>query len=92
MRIEGKLRWVHSASTSRHNLIFVQNRRGTQGMDAAGALPCFTGVAMHDVWAPYDSYTSVTHALCGAHILKLCRSLAVRDRGVGRRLDGQRHV
>ena len=25
---------------------------------------------MHDVWAPYDTYTSCTHALCGAHVLR----------------------
>ena len=28
-------------------------------MDAAGVLPRFTGVAVHDAWAPYDTYQSV---------------------------------
>jgi len=31
-------------------------------MDAAGVLPAFTGVAVHDAWAPYDTYTAATHA------------------------------
>lgn len=39
-------------------------------MDAAGVLPRFTGTAVHDAWAPYDTYTNATHALCGAHVLR----------------------
>jgi transposase len=70
LRVEGKLRWVHSASTGKYNLIFVHDRRGTKGMDAAGVLPEFTGIAVHDTWAPYDSYQALTHALCGAHVLR----------------------
>jgi hypothetical protein len=36
----------------------VHQRRGAQAMDAMGILPSFTGVAIHDAWAPYDTYTS----------------------------------
>jgi hypothetical protein len=39
-------------------------------MDAAGVLPTFAGIAVHDAWAPYDTYKVVTHALCGAHVLR----------------------
>lgn len=53
LRVAGRLRWVHSASTGKYSLIFVHERRGTQGMDAAGVLPEFAGVAVHDAWAPY---------------------------------------
>jgi transposase len=70
LRVEGKLRWVHSASTGKYSLITVHDRRGTKGMDAAGVLPEFTGIAVHDAWAPYDTYKAVTHALCGAHALR----------------------
>lgn len=70
LRVEGKLRWVHSASTDKYSLITLHDRRGTKGMDAAGVLPEFTGIAVHDVWAPYDTYKAVTHALCGAHVLR----------------------
>jgi transposase len=41
-----------------------------KGMDAAGVLPRFTGTAVHDAWAPYDTYTKATHALCNAHALR----------------------
>jgi transposase len=70
LRVEGRLRWVHSASTGKYSLIFVHDRRGTRGMDAAGVLPEFAGVAVHDAWAPYDTYSRITHALCNAHVLR----------------------
>ena len=70
LRVAGRLRWVHSASTGKYSLITVHDRRGTEGMDAAGVLPEFTGVAVHDAWAPYDTYKALTHALCNAHVLR----------------------
>jgi transposase len=47
----------------------VQAKRGQQAMDAAGVLPWFGGVAVHDGWLPYWRYP-LTHALCGAHLLR----------------------
>jgi hypothetical protein len=67
-RVEGRLHWVHSASTGGWSLITVHRKRGTAALDAAGVLPAFTGVAVHDAWAPYDTYTDATHALCNAHL------------------------
>ena len=69
-RVAGKLAWVHSASSGKFALITVHPRRGRQAMDAAGVLPAFAGIAVHDCWAPYDSYSHVTHALCNAHALR----------------------
>src|SRR5208282_3986275 len=70
-RVAGKLAWVHSASSGRHVLVTVHSKRGTEGMKAAGVLPAFTGIACHDAWAPYDTYSGVAgHALCNAHILR----------------------
>lgn len=69
-RVEAKLAWAHSASTPTDSLITVHPRRGTAAMDAAGVLPNFTGTAVHDAWPPYDTYTSATHALCNAHLLR----------------------
>lgn len=70
MRTEGRLAWLHSASTPTDVLLSVHRRRGVAAMDAAGVLPAFTGVAVHDAWAPYDTYTQATHALCNAHVLR----------------------
>jgi transposase len=69
-RVAGKLHWVHSASTGKYSLITVHERRGVKGMDPAGVLPGFAGIAVHDAWAPYDTYTEATHALCNAHALR----------------------
>jgi transposase len=69
-RVAGRLHWVHSTSTSLLSLFTVHAKRGKQAMDAAGVLPGFAGVAMHDGWAPYWRYEHATHALCGAHLLR----------------------
>lgn len=70
LRVEGRLHWVHSASTGKWSLITVHAKRGVEAMNAAGVLNHFTGVAVHDAWAPYDTYTGATHALCNAHLLR----------------------
>ena len=70
MRVDSSLAWLHSASTSTDVLLTAHRKRGTQAMDDAGVLPGFTGIAVHDAWAPYDTYNSTTHALCNAHVLR----------------------
>jgi transposase len=70
LRTAGKLRWMHSASTDTDVLLTVHAKRGTKGMDAAGVLPGYGGVAVHDAWAPYDTYADAAHALCNAHLLR----------------------
>jgi transposase len=70
-RTAGKLAWVHSASEGKFALFTVHAKRGKDGMKAAGVLPFFTGIAVHDAWAPYDTFENVAgHALCGAHVLR----------------------
>jgi hypothetical protein len=48
----------------------VHPKRGTTAMNEIGILPRFRGVAVHDAWAPYDTYTDAVHALCNAHALR----------------------
>jgi transposase len=70
-RTAGKLAWAHSASAGKHALFTVHAKRGKDGMKAAGVLPSFAGIAVHDAWAPYDTFGNVAgHALCGAHVLR----------------------
>ena len=70
-RVAGKLAWVHSASSGKFVLVTVHARRGREGMEAAGVLPSFAGIACHDAWKPYDCYADVAgHALCNAHLLR----------------------
>jgi hypothetical protein len=70
LRTGGRLAWLHSASTPHDVLLSAHPKRGVEAMDAIGVLPHFTGVAVHDAWAPYDTYTHAVHALCNAHALR----------------------
>jgi transposase len=69
-RVAGRLHWVHCARTGKHTLLMVHPRRGRQAMEAMGILPSFTGIAVHDAWAPFDTYGSPDHQLCCAHALR----------------------
>jgi transposase len=69
-RIDGRLGWIHSASTETLTLLTVHRKRGLEAMVAAGVLPDFRGVAVHDNWAPYRNFDGALHALCGAHHLR----------------------
>ena len=69
-RVDGRLHWVHCARTGTYTLLMVHPRRGTEAMEAMGILPGFAGVAVHDAWASYDTYTAPDHQLCCAHALR----------------------
>ena len=76
LRVAGKLHWVHCARTGKYTLITCHPKRGTKGIDAAGVLGRFGGVAVHDAWAPYDTYAEVEHQLCCAHALRELAAVA----------------
>src|SRR6266567_1409908 len=69
-RVAGRLHWVHSASTALLSWFTVHPKHGVVAMDAAGVLPGFHGVAVHDGWSPYWRYDQAAHALCAAHLLR----------------------
>ena len=69
-RAGGRLHWVHCARTRKYTLLMVHPKRGTEAIRAMGVLPSFSGVAVHDAWAPYDTYTAPGHQLCCAHALR----------------------
>jgi transposase len=73
MRINGKLHWLHVATAGKYVHYSVHEKRGHLAMDAAGILPDFTGIAVHDHWKPYWHYSDCRHALCNAHHLRELR-------------------
>ena len=75
-RVAGRLAWVHCARTGKYTLLMVHARRGRQAMEAMGILPRFAGVAVHDAWAPYDTYASPDHQLCCAHARRELQAVA----------------
>src|SRR5690606_36659934 len=70
LRVAGALDWVHCARTDKYTLITCHAKRGSEGIDDAGVLGRIWGVAVHDAWAPYDTYIDADHLLCCAHALR----------------------
>ena len=70
MRCEKKLHWVHVASSQKATLYTMHAKRGQEAMDAAGILPRFQQIAIHDHWFPYFAYEQLKHGLCNAHHLR----------------------
>lgn len=68
-RIDGKTKWVHTASTKDVTYLYLGTKRGKDGMEAGGVLPAFRGTAVHDCWSAYWKY-GCTHAVCCAHLLR----------------------
>jgi transposase len=69
LQVEGKKHWLHVACTPKHTHYTVDPRRGLKGLEHAGILPNFHGIAVHDAWPAYFVY-DCHHVLCNAHHLR----------------------
>lgn len=78
-RVDSRLRWLFAASTDRLTLYALHDRRGKDGIEHAGVLPHFAGVAVHDGFKPYRRYTGARHALCNAHHLRELLAVIEQD-------------
>ena len=84
--VNGKLFWLHVASTARETYYGVTNKRGKEGIDAVGVLPEVRGTMVHDGWESYQKYTECAHALCNAHHLRELRALEEQGSQWARRM------
>jgi transposase len=75
--VEDKRYWLHVAATPHLTYYRVHRARGHAGSTAAGVLPGFRGIAVHDSYAPYWQY-ECSHALCNAHILRELAGISER--------------
>jgi transposase len=69
MRLNGKLWWLHVASTDGLTFYFIHAKRGKVAMDAMEILPQYEGISVHDGLRSYGQY-DCDHALCNAHHLR----------------------
>lgn len=69
ININGKLHWMHNASTPFVTSYNVHKKRGGEAFNEIGILPEYRGKAMHDHWVPYLNY-ECEHLLCNAHHIR----------------------
>ena len=69
MRSQGRLNWLHTASTGYLTYLEMNKKRGHEAMDEIGILNDFKGTAVHDCLASYWNYPCV-HSLCNAHLFR----------------------
>jgi transposase len=76
VRCNGKLHWLHVASTSLFTFLFVHQKRGKEAIESdTSILKHFFGWLVHDCWGSYFNLTHLKHAVCGAHLLRELQSL-----------------
>ena len=76
VNVNGKLQWIHTVATEMYTFLSLQKKRGKEGMDAAGFLMLYTGIAIHDCWASYWKIQEIEHGLCNAHLGRELQALA----------------
>ncbi len=71
MRVQGKLHWLHTASSSLFTYLFMHEKRGSLALTSdKSILDKVTGWLVHDCWSSYFNFDNIKHAICGAHILR----------------------
>jgi transposase len=70
LRINGRLGYVHVASTARLTHYASAAHRGQTAITEINVLPRYRGTCVHDGWLAYTHYTRCRHALCGVHLLR----------------------
>lgn len=70
LSVNGKMAWLHVASTDRLTWYATDQKRGQEALDALGVLPAVHGRVVHDGLWSYWHYEQCAHALCNAHHLR----------------------
>lgn len=77
VRVEGKLHWLHTASSMLFTYLFVHEKRGKIALESdKSILDKIKGWLVHDCWGSYFNFNKINHAICGAHILRELEGLA----------------
>jgi transposase len=82
VRVEGKLHWLHTASSKLFTYLFVHEKRGKIALESdKSILDKIKGWLVHDCWGSYFNFTKINHAICGAHILRELEGLTESGQG-----------
>ena len=72
----GQTHWLHTASTQLYTYLFVHAKRGLKALQSEESLlKDFHNFSLHDCWSSYFCFTSTTHCLCNAHLLRELQAL-----------------
>jgi transposase len=71
VRVEGKLQWLHVATSLLYTYLFVHQNRGAKALECEkSVLGDFKGWLVHDCWSSYFRFNDLSHSICGAHVLR----------------------
>jgi transposase len=73
-------RWVHTLTSNLLTLLVVHPKRGREAMADIGVLGDYAGTLVHDGFASYDGLVGLTHAQCGAHLVRHLANVGRTDR------------
>lgn len=76
-RLNKKSVWYHVACTELLTLLHADVTRGYDGIERTGLFPGYSGVLVHDRLDWYFSYDNAIHAVCGSHLVRNLKSVAV---------------
>lgn len=75
IRVNGSLNWLHTCCSKDYVYYEVNEKRGSEAIDAIGILAYFVNILVHDHWKAYYKETHMTHAECNAHILRYLKGI-----------------
>lgn len=71
IRVAGKLRWLHTATTLLYTYLFVHEKRGAGAIESEKSiLMDYIGWLVHDCRSSYFNLKNLKHAVYCAHILR----------------------
>lgn len=81
VRVEGRLHWLHTATTEKYTYLFVHKNRGGKALQSSkSVLERLHGWLVHDCWGSYFKFQNVNHSICGAHLVRELESLVENTR------------
>jgi len=76
IRVNGKLHWLHTATSILYTYLFAHEKRGSLALESdKSILNKISGWLVHDCWSSYFKFGKFKHAICGAHILRELQGL-----------------